>query len=170
MTEQSEAQPAGTTSTRPPLPSPWRRSVGLALFFTILGPAIGTVGLLSFIYLFQKNPALPGKLLQVIMFGQVIGTPFAALCGLILAVRAAFSGRVNILETVGAALAATAIVLGISVLPDFLSYGELPATSFTSLITNYLIFAGPSLFAALVCRWLYYFFFWPREAKSASSQ
>ncbi len=162
--EQPEIQPADAAKTLSPMPSIWRRSVGMAFFFTILGPAIGTAGLMLFLSFFKGIPSNPGKLFAI---GQVIGTPFAGLCGVILAIRAAFSGRVNILEAIGAALAATLIVMGIGVLPDFLSHGILSAPSFSSFIADFSLFAAPSLLAAIVCRWLYYWLFWPREAQSA---
>lgn len=168
MTELSETHPAGTASARPPMPSLWRRSVGLAFFFTIFGPTIGTTGLFLFIFLFKGALANPGELVQIFAFGQMIGTPFAAMCGIILAVRAVFSGRVNILETVGAALAPTVILLVINVLSALISKGTLPTSSFPSVTTYCLMFAAPSLFAAIICRWLYYWLFWPRETKNAS--
>jgi hypothetical protein len=165
--EQPESQPAGAANTSPPMPNIWRRSVALALFFTLVGPAIGTVGLLLFFDLFEDFSNISDDLVKIFVAGQLIGSPFAALCGVILAVRAAFAGRINILETIGAALAATVVILGIGVLPELLHTGTLPSLFFLSPIADFLIFSGSSLFAAIVCRWLYYWLFWPREKGNA---
>lgn len=168
MTVRTESLPTGADNTTPPMPGISRRSVALAFFFTLVGPAIGTAGLLLSLSLFNQVPAISSDLGKIFTVGQLVGTPFAGLCGFILAVRAAFSGRVSILESIGAALAATVIVLGIGVLPELLYTGTLPTSSFSSFIVEFLIFATTSVFAAIVCRWLFYLLFWPREKGNAA--
>jgi hypothetical protein len=164
MTEQTESTPTDAANTSPPMPSIWLRSVALAAFFTLVGPAIGSAGLLLFLSFFKVFLSHPEAFFTI---GQVVGTPFAGLCGLFLGIRAAFSGRVNVLEVIGAALAATLIVMNIGLLPSFVSHSILSAPSFSSFIKDFVLFAAPSLLAAIVCRWLFYLLFWPRKADDA---
>lgn len=158
MTKQTGSTSTDAANSAPPMPSIWRRSVGLALFFTLVGPAIGTAGL---IFHDGFNDYYISLTFSV---GQILGAPFAATCGIILAVRAAFTGRVNIFETIGAALAATIIVLGSFGLYERITSGTFPVGNLSELLNMFMFFGGPSLFAALVCYWLFYMLFWPRKA------
>ncbi|MEJ2229029.1 MAG: hypothetical protein P8Y67_12515, partial [Alphaproteobacteria bacterium] len=141
------------------MPSIWRRSVALAAFFTIVGPVVGTIGVIAYIFYTGGIP-YHFNILQIFVINQIIGTPFAATCGIILAIRAVFSGRVSFLESIGAALASTVIVMGITGLLDVRFLIDDPM----GLLGYFALTAGISIWAAIICYWLFYRLFWPRES------
>lgn len=163
--EQPENQPADAANIAAPMPSIWRRSVGLALFFTILGPAIGTLAMLSAIsFLFFNTIVIfPSEIAQI---GLRHGTPFAAVCGVIVAIRAAFIGKINFGDAFGAALIATVIILAGETWYSIFYLGTDPEQILPSLFGQFVLFGAPSVFAAVICRWLYYWLFWPREKEN----
>lgn len=179
--EQPESRPAEAAKALSPMPSIWRRSVALALFFTLFGPIIGAVATILAIYLALTGIAglesimdlvFRGKIAQfpteLIMVGLRLGTPFAAVCGVIAAIRAAFVGRISFGDAFGAALTATVIILASRSCYSIFYLGADPLEILSNLYGKFVIFGAPSVFAAVVCRWLFYLLFWPHENGNAA--
>jgi hypothetical protein len=150
------------------MPGFLRRSVALGVFATLAGPVIGSGIVVLGVVVFSLGTAAWETLQGVFFAGLVVGLPFAAVSGIILAIRAAYTGRVSEDAAIAAAVGATFIVILVVLIVINVS-GSTHSPHIADVMWQlFLLFVPLALLSAVsatITRRLFYAWFWPRPAK-----
>lgn len=157
-----------STSGSEPMPGLLRRSVALAVFATLAGPVFGSGIVALGVVIFSFGTASWESLRAVFFWGLVLGLPYAAVSGIILAIRAAYTGRVSEDAAIAAAVGA-ALIVTVGVLIFIYGFGSTDSPRIADVIGQFFLLFFPlavlSAVSAIYTRRLFYAWFWPRPTK-----